>query len=222
MSLRYTHTLIAKPKDFVPSGSQVQSFFLRLIHLGVVPPKDSNIKLRTPSQRTREAINPFTGQKEIFILDDFKNLAHATEIEQAVAVLKNYRLQISGMGTPRMAPLPVAMENEHFVGVTCFVSAILLTTSDMHEDNGEAPELPYYGKPSDGKIVDGFFTNPREPERVIRVPDAGFARFGVEFSLGNNLFPTFDTDNLELLNPLIVAEANRTFAIDFAQGCQWG
>jgi hypothetical protein len=60
MSLRYTHTLIPTSLEFTPTPAQVQTYLEAMLTTGVIG-GEPMLTLRTPSGRTREARNPFTG-----------------------------------------------------------------------------------------------------------------------------------------------------------------
>jgi hypothetical protein len=50
--------------------------------------------------------------------------------------------------------------------------------------------------------------------------DAGCARFWIEFEFGKFIYPRV-ADNLEVMSPAIVSEAEKCFRTKFAQGCRF-
>jgi hypothetical protein len=220
MSMRYSHTLIPKSSEFIPSATQIQSFLSIIVVRGVMGGKPTFV-LRTPSIRTREGRNPFTGKMEIYRMKDHTELQSADHIADAIAILKDYDIGASGMGTPKNPPIPLDFDGPYHVCVNCVVSSELLSTSDLHEESRFKREVPSYREPCDGAAKCGFFSNPHTLD-IIEVPDAGCARFWVEFQLGKSLFPPFTRGNLQFLDPDIVAQAESLFRVPFAQGCDWG
>jgi hypothetical protein len=220
MSLRYSHTLICTSPEFTPTAAQVQTFLTGMVERGVMGGEPA-LKMRTPSDRIREVRNPFTGATEVWRIMDHTNLASVSGVAGAVATLKEFWIEISGSGRPRNPPLPVDLKDDYYVGVTCVISPEVRSTSDLHEESESALELPFHGRPCQGRPKRGYFSNPYTME-IIEVRGAGCARFWIEFQLGNNLFPKFDTGNLNLLDVAIVKQAANIFKKNFAQGCVWG
>jgi hypothetical protein len=220
MSLRYAHTLIAVPKDFVPSAAQVQSFVVMMLSRGVVPAEERSVVLRTPSARPRVGKNPATGEKIALAGAERKELKSAGEFAGAIGGAGEYWAEVGGTGWPKLPPLPLDLDEPYYVGVVCRVSSVLRSTSSLEE---ERKGVEFYDEPHKGKDHTGYFTHPDDPELILKVAEAGCARFWIEFELGNSVFPIFDNpDSLDLLDESIVADAKRAFGIDFVQGCSWG
>jgi hypothetical protein len=182
---------------------------------------DPAIILRTPSTRTREGRNPFTGKIESLPMKDRIGIPHISGVAQAIAALKDCEVEVSGMGTPKNPPIPIQFNGPYHFAVTCRMSSDFRSTSDLHEESGGAPEVPLYGRLCKDVPRRGLVSNPHTLD-LIEVPNAGCARFWVEFELGKSLFPRFDRGDLEFLDPAIVTEAENVFDIRFAQGCNWG
>jgi len=222
MGEQYAHTLIAKPKDFTPSASQVQKFLSFLVAQNVVP-ENPVIVLRIPTGKMRQFPNlsPAMNQRLGVEIKDQKKLQSLDEIAAIVKTLQDYELDVASMGRPKLQPLPISFNEPYHVGITCYVYSKCRSTSDPHEESLGDEETICYGRICSEQQQDGLFTNPHSGE-TFRVPDAGCALFWFEFELGKFLFPEFTNNNLKLLNPFIVTEAERTFGIEFVQGCYWG
>jgi hypothetical protein len=222
MSLNYSLTLIARPKEFIPSTTQVQAFMAFVTNEGGVP-GTPEIKLRTPSTRTRSGVNPFTGEKVVILMKDHAAIPSIGEIARVANGYSDYEVEVSGVGSPAMPPLRIDFDEPYYVTITCNVSSCLRSTSDLHlEDDTQIESNPVsYGEPCTLDGTEGFFTDPQSGA-LIRVPEAGCSRFWIEFQLGKFLFPTIDSGNLEILNPELVRAAMRTFETTFVQGCHWG
>ena len=175
----------------------------------------------TPSGRTREVINPFTGQTITREVNDRKILSHIGMIAKAAEGFHDYSIRVGGTGTPRTPPLPIDFDGPYYVGANCIVSSIPRSTSDLHEESGGAAKVIWYGEPCIGQEDVGFYSNPANLE-VIQIPEAGFTRFWVEIELGKFLFPVISEGNLDLLSRGVVRTAEEIFAVTFIQGCNWG
>jgi hypothetical protein len=217
MGEQYSQTLISRSNDFVPSAAKVAEFLATIVELGVVPANPS-ILLLAPTGRTREFKNPFSGETTVHEIKKSKKLDTLDQFEEAAAALHDYDVVVSAMGTPTLPPIPIDFTEPYYVGVTCFVSSRLRSTSDDHD---ESPDVVSYGEPCNKPVKTGIFSNPDNLE-LIEVPDAGSARFWVEFELGKSLFPEITGGNLNLLNPPIVEAARTVFGVPFVQGCCWG
>ena len=218
---QYSHTLIATPGDSRPSAAQVQKFLATIIAQKVVPGKPS-ITLRVPTGEFREYpfINPFTGQNLKVEIKNQKVLNSVDEIASTAEALRDYELEVAGVGKPRLAPLFVNSDKPYHLGVTCIVHSSPRSTSNLHETSaGKSKAIPY-GEACTELPDRGYFTNPYTSE-VIEVRGAGCASFWIKFELGKFIFPEFTDDSLELLNPQIVAQARSLFQMEFVQGCYW-
>jgi hypothetical protein len=220
MGEQYSQTLIPRDRDFVPWAGNVREFLSAIVALGVVPSKPSII-LRSPSGETREFWNPFSGRKIVIELKSQKQLKTLGQFEKAAARLSDYDIEVSGEGRPKLSPIDINLKGRYFVGVTCFVSSTLRSTSDYHDESGVRKRVVPYGRPCTRRATTGIFTNPHNLE-IIEIPNAGSARFWVQFELGKFLFPKIVNDDLELLNPKIVEAAEGAFGTRFVQGCFWG
>jgi hypothetical protein len=219
MAEQYSQTLISTPKDFVPSPVKVREFLSAMVALEVVP-GTTTVLLVTPSGKTREYPNPFGGKPITVEIANRKELENLSQIDEALASLQDYRLTIAGQGRPSTPPLPIVFDEPYCIDITCHVASKTRCTSNLHQESGKNLDVAAYGEPcpSDAKL--GLFSNLNNLQ-VIEVPNAGCARFWIEFQLGKFLFPKVET-NLELLHPAIVRMANQTFGVTFAQGCHWG
>jgi len=221
MGLQYSHTLIALPKDFAPAPIQVEQFLTTMLAWNVVPGTPT-ISLRVPTGKTREYpyLDPFTGRNLIVELRDRKDLPAPSDIAAAVDQLRDFELEIAGVGLPKMPPLPIDFHEPYHIGVTCYVTSQLRSTSDPHETLTLGEKLNLYRSIFTGDPGDGYFIHPHTMD-VIKVPNAGCSRFWVQFELGKFLCPEIGS-TLELLNPVIVRNAEEVFGIKFVQGCHWG
>jgi hypothetical protein len=221
MSEQYSHTLISKPKDFVPSPSQVGGFLTNLLSLGVFGTNPA-ITLRVPTGTFREYpfLNPFTGERVRVEVMDNKRLESLAETHSKLESLGRYELELDSVGRPMVPPLNVAFEKPYHLGVICYVYSDLHSTSDLHSESGCRKAVPRYRQSEPSLPNVGYFSHPKTL-KIIEVPHAGCARFWLEFQLGKFLLPEFSDGNLDMLNPTIVAEAENAFGIDFAQGCYW-
>jgi len=218
---QYSQLLIAKPKDFVPSASQIEDFLSAMQRERVVPGKPA-IAFRTLTGKTREypIIDPLTEKNLIVELSDHRELKALSEIPEAAKGFYDYDVEIAGIGRPKLPPLPIDFEDKYFVTITCFVFSQYRSTSDWH-DYEKVKDVTPYRKLCLESPPQGIFTNPYNME-TIRVPEAGYARFWLQFELGKFLVPEIYDNDLNILNPRILAIAEQIFNISFVQGCYWG
>jgi hypothetical protein len=218
---QYSQTLIATAKEFIPSGQQIETFLSMMLELNVVP-GDPKIGLRIRTGKIREYpfVNPFTQKKMTAEVKDCKQIENLASVSEALKALNDYEIEVASFGQPKQPPLEVDFKDSYHVGVTCFVSSKPRSTSDLHDDKKNGKQSALYNQLCPEMPAEGLFTNPHTLE-TIKVQDAGYARFWVQFELGKFLLPKFDKNGLELLNPLIVAEAEKIFGIKFVQGCHW-
>src|SRR5262249_40261027 len=143
--------------------------------------------------------------------------ANLEEFERGAAKLPDYEIVVHGEGRPRLPPLLIDCDGPYFVGVTCYVSSILRSTSDSHEEAAGDRRFAPYGKSFESSDMTGVFCDPRTGQ-TIEIPDAGAARFWIEFELGKFLFPEIAGANLDVLNSEVVAAADKCFGVRFVQG----
>ncbi|HTW94801.1 MAG TPA: hypothetical protein VMD30_08415 [Tepidisphaeraceae bacterium] len=220
MSLYYNQTLIPVSKTFLPKAAQVGRFFASLTQLGVLPP-DAEIALRFHTGKTRTLTNRSTGATLTIPMPDHTKLQGVDQIEESVAPLGDYEIEVHGTCRPKTAPLPINFDGPYHAGVTCIVSQLLRSTSDLHEESGTRTAAIPYKRPCSAEQTIGLFSNPHNLE-VITVAEAGCAKCWLEFGVGKNLFPAIEGGNLAILDPKIVDTAETEFGVRFVQGCYWG
>src|SRR5882724_9903395 len=139
MGEQYSHTLIAIPKDFAPPAIQVEKFLTAMVAQNVVPGIPTT-SLRIPTGKTRKYPYPEPFNLTVELMDH-KKLRALTEIAAAVEQLRDFELEVAGVGLPKLPPLPIDFHEPYHLGVTCYVSSQLRSTSDPHE------------QPLSGKVV---------------------------------------------------------------------
>jgi len=141
--------------------------------------------------------------------------------------LNEYDLKMSGKGPPRLVPFRFddklnPQGQAYDFAVHCCRRPHIASTSDYHFDlNREGLKVTPFGDACYKTQRTGFFINHKTAE-TIRVPNAGCARFWIEFAFGEWLFPEMKGDSLNLLAAPIVVAAQQEFSVGFAQGCCWG
>ena len=126
-------------EDVCAVRCEVCQFCLGLVEQGVLPIVETVLMI-TPSGRTREVINPFTGQTITREVNDRKILSHIGMIAKAAEGFHDYSIRVGGTGTPRTPPLPIDFDGPYYVGANCIVSSIPRSTSDLHEESGGGSE----------------------------------------------------------------------------------
>jgi hypothetical protein len=139
---------------------------------GIVPDSPS-IVLRTRSGKTRKVPNPFTGGTATVEVMNRTPLANLEEFERRAAKLLDYEMTVHGEGRPRLPPLLIDCDGPYFVGVTCFVSSLLHSTSDSHEEALGNRRVARYGEPFDTPDMTGVFCD-LSPNAFCAVPRSPF------------------------------------------------
>jgi hypothetical protein len=220
MALRYSHVLIPKSSEYVPSLHQVESFLALVVAEGVIggEPKYSASLAGTTKRVMR---NQFTGEEQIFYPRDALKVASLREMIAGIGAHSDYNAGVSGIGRPIRPPLPIGFQKDYHLGVTCVVSPKLCSTSCLHNESGYSESRPWFGEPTDSFITTGLFSHPNS-SLISEVDGAGCARFWIEFDLGNWLFPTGSDESVELMAPWLLEAAAKKFNVGFHQGFHWG
>lgn len=234
MSLSYVHTLIPDQVEYAPRAIQVADFFAGLAELGAVPTKARLVIVTSRAARLastkkiahREGRNPLTGETVVI---PGLHLKAVLAIRSELVGLREYEVRMFGEG-PSKLPLfpfhakfnPRGQPYEFEVG--CCLRPKVVSTSDYHRDGviiPEAEKVARFGDACSASDRLGFFINHATGE-TIRVPNAGCARFWIEFGFGKWLFPEMKVNSLDLLPACVIDAAKKAFAMQFAQGCHWG
>jgi hypothetical protein len=177
-------------------------------------------------QQTIRGRNPFTGHKLVFLgstrmLEKPKALKSTKEIVPAAKSVSEFNVEASRVGLPMTPPLPIDFSKPYSIQITCCVRSRAVSLSDLHEESGSKRKRLPFDEDCNKWVQSGLFTHPHTLQ-VIEVPQAGRARFWIEFKLGKFLFPKIRGGNLRILNPRIAKLAVQCFGLKFVQGCRWG
>jgi hypothetical protein len=236
----YCHTLIPERIDFAPQPGQVAAFLATLVRRGAAP---LEAKLRLGKlDGFRIAVNPIAQETLSIPRRRYAAIEGVADIMAALQELDDYNLQYTGKGPPNIPPLtlwlhdiqPRTLEGNFPVRtddcatvefkeaygfiVHCWLRGEVVSTSDQHDAAIER-QLPGFGRPDKSHNRLGNFSHPCT-NKAIQVPNAGCARFWIEFEFGKWLLPKID-DSLDLLEPSIVETARECFGLTFVQGCHW-
>ena len=214
----YTHTLIPSRVDFVPEPQQVGAFLSSLASIGAAPLRPA-IMVSKPSGKVRSYRNPFTGMDESMALRTTSKLKDLAAVPRKLQALDDYDVTLSGKGPPKLPAFKFNFHGTYDFDVACRLRAEVVSTSDWHDEIPIRRKVEFFERPCNPKDRLGIFHHP-STLKVIEVPKAGCARFWIEFEFGKMLFPRIK-DRLDILEPEIVAAAQRDFAIKFVQGCHW-
>lgn len=213
----YSHTLIPSQIDFVPTPQQVASFLSSLADLGATP-LNPEIAVSKPSGKVRTFKNPITGNVDTFAMHESKALDDFAVVADALTSLVDYYVSIAGEGPPKLTALAFEFTGPYEFIVRCSLRPEVVSMSDWHDEVRIQRKAEFFGARCSPNDRLGIYFNPYTLE-VIEVPNAGCARFWIEFEFGN-LFPSIK-DRLDLIDPAIVEVAEKEFAIKFVQGCHW-
>jgi hypothetical protein len=180
-----------------------------------------------PNGRLREAWNSLTGERISLPAYDNFSISGSSEIPALIDLAQHYRVLASGQWNAEDPPLILlTTDGRRFAqDCLCQVSGNLrpkpVSTSAWDVEAGpNIRNVPEFGKPCDEVRDDvGVFPNPWTKE-VIEVPNAGRARFWIEFEFARFLYPRPER-NFDILSPSIVERAEACFETRFAQGCRY-
>jgi hypothetical protein len=231
MGMSYSHLLIPGRAAYAPRPGQIADFFAALIEIGAAP---ENPKLwawadfESPTYAKRKGWKKFQTLRvgeltAVTYTATFKDVAGLREALHALQDLDEYNVSMFGSGPSKLSLFPaytfvdgkrVPYDGPWHLEARCRLEPDIVSTS---RNCSPAP----LGNPCNPTQRTGSFRNPETGE-AIRVPNAGRARFWIEFNLGKWLFPEIKDNNLDLLPASIVQAAQKAFAVRFAQGCDHG
>jgi hypothetical protein len=214
----YSHTLVPQEVHYAPSPTQASDFLSALTELGAAP-LNPTLKLITLSGLSRSFVNPFTGQLETHPLPKHAHIESLKGIAAEVAGLDHYSVVMSGKGPPNVHPLEFDFEGPYDFAVYCSLRATPVSMSDWHDEVPINRKVAFFGNPCSPEDRIGLFHDPNTL-KIIEVPNAGCARFWIEFEFGKMLFPEIN-ERLDLLDVSIVEIASKAFGVGFVQGCHW-
>ena len=217
MPEQYLHTLIPTDPTFVPTPDQIVQFYNGLFTLGAEP-LNWKLSLTKPSGRVREFKNPMTGEVKSMPINDRLSVVAPAELVSLIGTLQQYFVSLEGEGPPRTAAFPLYFEDSPFTKTYAFIVRCWLKPEPVSMsclgDKQTGEEVPFFGQPYSRR--DALFRHPVSGE-LIKVSDAGSARFWVEFEFGKWLLPKIN-DSLNILNPSIAAMADHAFSMNLKQG----
>jgi hypothetical protein len=216
MSSLYHHLLIPPKSDFVPKLEEVVLFIRKLEDSGALPSPRKFRALTFTGGTRLVGRNPKTGEEYYgpeFEVNRFPELQPAVD---SVGGRNAFDLSVEGKGPTAIPPFDIysarVPETPWGEPYSYRIHCRLRTKADQVHWSaygskcGENPDEP-------GIIELGSSGQP------IQSSGPAFARFWIEFVIGDYLMPVF-TDTPEILNPRLVATANEAFGIQFTQGCR--
>jgi hypothetical protein len=225
---QYVHTLIAADSAFVPKPPQLAEFFEGLVtafHFRLTSGAPSRPPLRVvkPTGRLRTALNPLTGETWSFPASDHIGTERLADIPGVIDGLDHYSVLASGEWKLENRPMVLLTadgnpyEDSYLCEVSCHLRPKPVSTSCWNGRTApEEGDVPIFGEACAPEVGTGIFSHPWTGE-MIKVPDAGCARFWIEFEFGKFLLPEM-ADRLDVLSPPIVAKTDECFETGFVQG----
>jgi hypothetical protein len=214
----YTHTLIPDRPEFVPEPEQVAAFFSSLVSIGAAPLTPTFIVYK-PSGALRTFKNPFTGKTESFAMREADKLLDLGAVPRALKALDDYEVTVAGKGPPERPAFQFDFNGTYDFLVRCCLRAVVVSTSDWHDEVPIQRRVEFFARPCSPKDRLGVYVHPNKLT-IIEVPNAGCARFWIEFEFGKMLFPAIE-DRLDLIERRIVEIAESDLGATFTQGCRW-
>jgi hypothetical protein len=213
MSEHYSHLLIPKRPDFAPSVSQVAALFKALQEHGSAP-HQAEISISKQSEKVRMGRNAFTGEQIAIRLRESVKCESLKVVERDIEGLDDYSVVFVGQGPAQIPPLSL------------FNAADVQCQSEVREPyyfevscnlrpGGVSFSEGAWHAPCDLKTADAVTSNPWNGQKIC-IPEAGCARFWIEFMFGNWLVPRIG-ESLDILTPAIPTLASDVFGIAFTQ-----
>lgn len=228
---QYIHTLIAPDHAFLPHAMQVTQFFELLTsgyHFREISDSrfQHGLRVMKPSGSFLTGINRMTGETLLIPKQDQVHIERIDDIADAIEDLDSYEVRISGEWMPEWRPFVLfTVDRVPFTGpylceVNCHIHSELVSTSCWEKSlSPNGPSVPGFGEPCDANRRTGVFSHPWTG-KLIQVPDAGCARFWIEFEFGRFLRPEIG-DNLNVFNPKMIASIGECFGTKFVQGWRY-
>jgi hypothetical protein len=224
---QYIHTLIAVDPSFAPNSLQIASYLKSLVDSFQFQVIDDSqfqpgIRVVKPSNRLRTFRDSLTGEAISVPANDRIKVDTIAAIPAVLGGLDRWSVLVSGAWNPESSFLHlltadrVLFQGEYLCEVSCHLRPQPVSTSYWAAEATPEFEVAGFGTPCADNHRTGVFSHPWTGE-VIQVPEAGCARFWIEFEFGKFLLPRM-TDSLDLLNPALVSKARQCFQKNFAQG----
>jgi hypothetical protein len=213
----YTHTLIPKTIGYFPLPQQVVAFFDKLDEVGAIPREPQLIAV-TDSDKVHVFRHPSGYTLERFISKPIK-VKSLDKLAKALQGLDNFRVGLDGLGPTETSPLTFDFDDDYYYGVRCLLRPIVVSMSDWHDEAAAGRTVPSFGNACDPKQRTGYFVHPNSL-KILKVPEAGSARFWIEFEFGKFLFPKIGK-SLNLIDKRVLKTAEEAFDVKFTQGCRW-
>jgi hypothetical protein len=220
MSELYSHLLITRDAAFVPELGKIAGLFYEFEALGALP-KETKFTVVTHTGRTRVlGRNPRTS--EVYYGPELR-VSRFSDLQLAIdSVVEEglFDLSAEGMGPTQIPPFdlynadnyasrhPEALwKGPYSFSVRCKLRQKI--THFLHSSFGCKCAI----EPNEP----GIFENPWN-HKPIQTSGLACARFWIQIAIGDYLMPMV-TDSLDILDTRLVAAANNSFGVAFAQGC---
>jgi hypothetical protein len=202
----YIHTLIAADSAFVPSPAQVAGFFDGIV-------STANLQIVAPSRRVPpgpvvmkpngqfRTITLPSGELEYIPKLTGERPGNLADIAGFIEGVDYFRITLSGEWKSADTPLvlftpdKIQYQDTYRCSVSCDRRPEPVSTSAWDLEAGpNIRDVPIFGTACKPGTRTGIFPNPWSGD-VIEVPEAGCARFWIEFEFGdgNAVFPTLTT-----------------------------
>lgn len=158
-------------------------------------------------------------------MSDHIKVESIADIPPVIEQLELYSALLSGEWKTENRPLVlltadgVPYEDRYICEVSCYLRLQLVSTSCWGVETSPHQNVPIFGGPCEGERTTGVFSHPWTNE-IIEVPNAGCARFWIEFEFGKFLLPEM-VSSLDALSHAIVAKTEECFRTKFVKACRF-
>ena len=214
----YTHTLIPDRIIFAADPKQVGAFLTSLVTLGAAPLKPT-VTASKLSGEVRTFKNPFTGKTDSFPMRRAETLKDVAAVPATLKGLNDYNVTLAGKDRPSFPPSSLTSQANTislFIAASARKSSRLRTgTTSLRSSEKWNSSAGHAARKTGWASI--IIRTPSKSSRCRRQ----VVRFWIEFEYGKMLFPPI-VDRLDLIEPKIVAAAEKEFAVKLFQAATGG
>jgi hypothetical protein len=224
---QYAHLLISADPEFIPDPVHVAAFFdLVQRDFGfryVKSPKEwmPGILAQNSEERVMKSLDPYTGEERLLTVPKWFELEQTAGILPFITGKAKYGVRVSGKWLPTDVPLEVVLcdgtpfEQDLICFVSCAQRAKPVCTGDWWGEKRNGACEFGFDDPDSPLQSTGIFTHPCTGKR-LEAPDAGSAKYWIEFEFGKWLVPKM-ADSFDVLQPAFVDAVQKCFGARFVQ-----
>jgi hypothetical protein len=221
MSQLYRHLLIPPDAEFVPGHESIGQFFAELEAAGAMPDDRKFLVVRQTGRTRCIGKNADTG--EVYYgpeleIDRFDEIQPALKLIQGAS---NFDISVEGYGPSKVPPFDLHSADDYATSVlgACWEGKFEYEISCQLRSQVERVHWSAFDDESDDASTGPVSIRSPWAENPVFCSGLSHARFTVDFGIGDFRMPRI-TNTVDILNPHLVALADKTFGTKFTQGCR--